>query len=268
VRIRVLSDLHFEFHRDGGKEFVSRLDPKGVDLLILAGDITRVDVGIHKSLALFRQRFTCPIVFIPGNHEYHKTNRQTAERAIKNAVSQLKGVHWLDCGIFELGGKRILGTTLWYGRHRPPEGIVSTEEEWARGTIRMLEPTKKVLVEHTWTDFENIENLDTWVYDENGRAVRFLCDNMREGDIVVTHILPCRQSVPAKYGRSVSNAFFLSDITPLIEDRKPALVIHGHTHMSNDYMIGPTRVVCNPFGYMTSGEVNDDFDENLNIDVV
>jgi len=39
MRIQVLSDLHFEFHRDGGAAFVRGLDPSGVDAPVVAGDL-------------------------------------------------------------------------------------------------------------------------------------------------------------------------------------------------------------------------------------
>ncbi len=29
------------------------------------------------------------------------------------------------------------------------------------------------------------------------------------------------------------------------------LWVHGHTHSSHDYRVGPCRVVCNPRGYQT-----------------
>ena len=35
----------------------------------------------------------------------------------------------------------------------------------------------------------------------------------------------------------------------LIEERQPALWVHGHTHDSCDYRVGNTRVICNPRGY-------------------
>ena len=90
---------------------------------------------------------------------------------------------------------------------------------------------------------------------------------MREGDIVITHFLPTQKSVLELYKTALSNCWFVSDIEILIEERKPALCIHGHAHNSSDYMIGPTRVFCNPFGYQSKGQVNPRFDENLNISV-
>jgi predicted phosphodiesterase len=45
-----------------------------------------------------------------------------------------------------------------------------------------------------------------------------------------------------------------------------ALWIHGHTHVSQDYRIGNTRVICNPRGY-AGYELNPAFDPRLIIEV-
>jgi hypothetical protein len=53
--------------------------------------------------------------------------------------------------------------------------------------------------------------------------------------------------------------------------RAPALWIHGHTHDSFDYLVGPTRIVCNPKGNgpMRPGRrlENMEFDVRMVIDV-
>ena len=33
MRLQLLSDLHFEFHRDGGRSFVDSLDPEGIETI-------------------------------------------------------------------------------------------------------------------------------------------------------------------------------------------------------------------------------------------
>jgi Icc-related predicted phosphoesterase len=274
LRIRVLSDLHFEFHRDEGAEFVHGLDNRGVDLLVLAGDITKMRIGFHKTLKRFRDRFNCPIVYVHGNHEFHESNRETVLRAMKDAMGRLIGVDWLDNRVLTVRTEakaptyRVLGTPLWFDREPPPKNpfLLSTEEEWAHGIIREADE-KGVTKSRPYADFEAIENFHEWVYEENAKAVQFLKDNMREGDIVVTHFLPTQQSVHRKFGASLNNCWFVHDIEPLIVERKPALWIHGHTHESMDYRIGSTRVVCNPFGYVTEGELNESFDENFTVEV-
>jgi Icc-related predicted phosphoesterase len=269
INVRVLSDLHFEFHADGGKEFVRGLDPRGVDVVVLAGDITKMRLGFDKTLGLFRERFPASeIVFIPGNHEYHECDLATVTRGLKHSVSKLQGVHWLDCNAVKIGGRRFLGTTLWYGKSPAPKHplLLSTDDEWGRGIIRTV--NEKGVVEAPYADFEVIPSLAQWNQQEHERAMSFLEANVREGDIVVTHFLPTRRSTPEKFRTALSNCFFVAaELEGFIEERKPALWIHGHTHTSCDYRIGPTRVVCNPFGYQSQGELNSDFDEGLTVSV-
>src|SRR5450631_3269273 len=40
MKLQIMSDLHLEMHADRGAEFIRSLDPTGVDVLVLAGDIT------------------------------------------------------------------------------------------------------------------------------------------------------------------------------------------------------------------------------------
>jgi hypothetical protein len=41
MRLELLSDLHFEFHRDGGRAFVDSLDPTGEGQVSAAGTTPR-----------------------------------------------------------------------------------------------------------------------------------------------------------------------------------------------------------------------------------
>ena len=42
---------------------------------------------------------------------------------------------------------------------------------------------------------------------------------------------------------------------------------HGHIHQSKDYMIGNTRIICNPRGYEAWDEVNLAWDRNLIVEI-
>lgn len=90
MRIRLLSDLHFEFHKDDGRGFIQGLKPRGEDVLVLAGDIMKMRLGFFRVLTLFRKQFPdCPIVIIFGNHEFHESNRETVVRTMLIRLTHL-----------------------------------------------------------------------------------------------------------------------------------------------------------------------------------
>lgn len=242
IKIRVLSDLHFEFCRDGGKSFVEKLDTEGVDLLVLAGDISNA-AGLAYALELLAKRFSCEIVVINGNHEFYGSDRASVVSTMYEVTRrpEFKHLHWLDNDVITIAGHRILGTPMWF-KEAP------------------LAPA------HLMNDFSQIQGFRRWVYEENSKALNFLQREMQEGDIVVTHYLPSEKCVHAWYKGEPTNAFFVCDVEKLIVDRCPALWVFGHTHESMDVQIGPTRLVCNPFGYAghaTNREFKPDFTVEL-----
>ena len=72
MRVQLLSDLHLEFHRDGGKAFLKSLDPSGVDVLVLAGDVDVAAGGLLQSLtSICRLYRDSSVVYVAGNHEFY-----------------------------------------------------------------------------------------------------------------------------------------------------------------------------------------------------
>ena len=70
--------------------------------------------------------------------------------------------------------------------------------------------------------------------------------------VVVGHHTPSHTSCHPRYkDDQIMNGGYHSDLTKFILDR-PGIKLwtHGHTHELFDYMIGSTRVVCNPRGYI------------------
>lgn len=243
MKIRILSDVHTEFHQDGGKAFIESLDPTDVDVLVLAGDISNV-FGIANSLEMFVRRFPCPVLYVPGNHEYYGGSRPKFLKEIK----KVSAVDWLHDSIAAVpysAGKqqRFLGATLWFAH--------TDESERA---------------EQHMNDFFQIERFRDWVYKENAETVKWLKSALLPGDVVITHHLPSPRSTPARFLKSPIQCFFVTDLTDLIRERKPKLWIHGHTHDSMDYDIGDCRVVCNPMGYVGHA-TNLRFDPNFTVEI-
>lgn len=232
MRLLLLSDLHFEFHRDGGRSFVADLaDPSGVDVCVLAGDIA-VGGGIGPVLELFCKRYRW-VVYVCGNHEYYGSSRSEVREHMGEVVRAFSNLVWLDVGTAEIEGQRFVGATLWF----------SGRDQWW----------------HQMNDFHVIQGFEEWVYEDNAATLRLL-EGVGADDVVVTHHLPSFRSVHPAYVGSPLNSYFVCDVGDEVLSR-PRLWVHGHTHMSTEYTIGSTRVICNPFGYARVGE-NAKFDFN------
>jgi hypothetical protein len=70
--------------------------------------------------------------------------------------------------------------------------------------------------------------------------------------VVVGHHAPSRLSTHEMYAHdTIMNGGYSSDMEEFIKDRPQIrLWTHGHTHHPFDYMVGETRVICNPRGYI------------------
>jgi predicted phosphodiesterase len=227
MRIHVLSDLHFEVHPDDGAAFIAS-QPTDCDVLVLAGDICTKPVGIYQTLARFRKHYgTKPIVYVRGNHEHWGQDRNRIHVASRKARDRL-GVSVLENEAVTIDGVRFLGTTLWF-----PRSPLAVQQE------------------HNWCDFLTIPAAGDWLFQANDCARAFLDQEVRSGDVVVTHHLPTPSSIDPKFVGSPTNCYYVNELDDLILRRGPQLWIHGHTHCSRDYWLGYTRIVCNPYGYQT-----------------
>jgi Icc-related predicted phosphoesterase len=241
MKIQLVSDSHIEFHRDGGRDFVSKLGAAGVDVLVLAGDICGCS-AIEEVVSGFCDRYP-EVVYVIGNHELYGSGFVELRDSLARADSRSSNLHVLDNSVAEIGGRRFVGTTLWFPFHADNERH-----------------------EMALNDFRQIADFKGQVYGEHERAADFLFGNVCAGDIVVTHHLPSMRSVPPRYVRDPLNRFFVAPMDELIVDAQPLLWLHGHTHESVDYVAGATRVLANPFGYYPFA-VNLCFDENMVIDL-
>lgn len=244
LTIQVASDLHFETHRDGGVEFIDRMDPTGVDVLALVGDIysARFATQVHKMFERLAAKFP-RIFYVPGNHELWRCKPEEAMLTLSSALAPLKNVTVFNNQLVTFGGHRFLGGPMWFPQWGPLEEYAATQ----------------------MPDFTEIADFRSWVVPENKKFVKFMQQNLKAGDVVMTHYLPSYKSVSPRYRGSSTNPFFVCEMDQLIQDRKPAYWLHGHTHDPFDYQLSATRIVCNPFGYPTM--LNHDYQEKLLISV-
>lgn len=246
MRIRPVSDLHFEFQRDHGASLIKEIVTEPFDVLVVAGDLCSVK-GLYAALRTVCEATEKPVVFVMGNHEAYGGSWQRAYDEARRAAATFNNLHFLENESVELGGERFLGTTLWFPHSGDPDPM-----------------------DNFMGDFRYIRDIyDRVLPDKPIKARHFLQSQITPGSVVVTHYLPSRQSISSKYTDSPLNRYYVHPLEALLMERKAALWIHGHTHDSCDYVCNETRVVCNPFGYAVNqpGEPNPEFDSSLTIEV-
>ena len=254
MKFQIMSDLHLEF---------GRLDIPPVlgDVLILAGDInTMASVAwINQVADNYRET-----IYICGNHEYYSSSfrlpMDEVEEAIKKSLSSR--VTFLQNESLDIGDRMIHGCTLWTSfedNKRESKDRANLHMNDFRGLIT------KAGVDPIQFDPRNIFKADD-AYDLHKESVEFLEKNVKEGDIVVTHHLPSFQCVSPRFAGSPINGAFASDLDYIIEEKKPALWVFGHTHDSVDIDIDNTRCVCNPRGY-TPEALNPHFTESFVVEI-
>jgi hypothetical protein len=243
VKLWLLSDLHFEFHADGGLSFLASLPEPDYDLAVIAGDLCDYKT-LRRSLQLVSARFK-HVAYILGNHECYGGSIANAHLVAARMAQDLPNLTYLDCSYIDLGeGRKLHGHTLWFP-YPNRENF-----RWEKGM----------------NDFYQIADFRAEVGPENQRALRYLGANVHRGDVVVTHHLPIQQCIHSKYAGSPLNAYFVGGAKNVILEREPSLWMHGHGHDSCDFVFGATRFLRNPFGY-SGHELNRNFNTGLVLEV-
>ena len=103
---------------------------------------------------------------------------------------------------------------------------------------------------------------------QSGWLARSLARPFDGPTVIITHHAPSPRSIHPRFDGALLNACFVSNAEHLLAAGSADLWVHGHTHDSVDYLLGSTRVVCNPRGYMRNGVAeNPCFDVDLLVEV-
>lgn len=278
MKIAIWSDLHLEF-----RESFPHWKNPGADVLVLAGDICVADhlysnptagldnliqKGWYAANAILYRRFfdhvskEFPIVlYVMGNHEHYKGRWDRTESILRDECSRYDNIHLLEQQKMVIGDTTFLGCSLWTDFN---DGDPLTEF-----SAKDMMNDYKTITENNNGRYHKLRPSTTLA--KHRETVRWL-DHMLSEDksktVVIGHHAPSRQSIHPKYASDfIMNGAFCSNLEWLMFDRDHIpLWIHGHVHDRHDYMIGDTRIVCNPRGYPgESAEL--DFDPALVIEV-
>lgn len=219
MKVFICSDLHCEFHPDGGWRLI-RDELPAADMAIVAGDLSNTE-GLPIAVYALSEKYP-QVVYVSGNHDYYGGSLKEIQDMRESAPDNF---HWLENEVWKWHGLCFAGCTLWYGKH-PLEN-------------RCL-----------GNDFKCIQDLPTWFEKASEKSLKFLRSAVTQETIVITHLAPSKESLPIDMRHRQETCFIYSpQAESIIESAQPHLWIHGHTHNSSDYTIGKTRILCNPYGY-------------------
>ena len=254
LKVSFLSDLHLEF----GYQSLP-----GGDVLILAGDICEAR-NIQKDFNALKPetyepgkfphwdffKFECAkynkVFYVMGNHEHYHGKLHKTYDTIKSMLPS--NVVLLEKEYFEYNGVVFLGGTLWTDLNKGDPITVFTVKDYMSDYkyIQNYYPNKglyhKLTPEFTALEFRKTKEYFKFALEEN----------RTNPVVVITHMAPSFQSVNAKYkDAGITNAAYASELSDFILDNENIKFwIHGHMHNPVDYMIGNTKVLSNPRGYV------------------
>ena len=251
MRIRQMSDLHLEF-----EPTFRPYNTDNADILMLNGDICMAAYLTKSPESPYYERGQAfldffefcsneyeDVLYIPGNHEYYRGYIDTADDIIRETLSVFPNIHFMNNQSWEKDGITFLGATLWTNvNHNNP----ITEQYLMSGMndFRIVNWKKDSYGgRFRPSDAAAFHRRTLKYFDEASAGL----DNV----VIMSHHAPSFKSVHPKYHNDTQmNYGYFSDLDDFILDRPQIkLWTHGHMHDCFDYMVGDTRIVCNPRGY-------------------
>ena len=283
MKIALASDVHLEF----GHLELNNVD--NADVLVLSGDICvaskfgpNYDRFFQDASKLFKN-----VVYIMGNHEHYDGDFAKSESILRAALERYSNVHFLEKEIVKIDDVTFIGGTLWTDMNKEdPLTMYHVQRRMndfriVRNSNRMV--TRTVPLYELNPDYtEDGKNGGKYATKEGGGLIEIgskkkeeishfspqdaaedfdkmygylksvIEGRFEEKFVVCTHHAPSKGSEHPRYKHdTLMNGAYNSVLDEYILDhRQIKLWTHGHTHEDFDYMIGTTRVVCNPRGYI------------------
>jgi Icc-related predicted phosphoesterase len=264
MKIAVCSDLHLEFGD------LDLQNDEAADVLILGGDIFIAEELVrladteeasrlvptnervrakryYNFIEKCSQRFP-NVILIAGNHEHYHGDFVDTLNIMKDAFAYLTNVHVLDKESITIDDVIFYGGTLWTDMNGEDPATMASIK-FMLNDYNSIKNTvkrdgfylKKFLPEDSVQDHKEFLSKLKDVLDANPNTTT----------VVVGHHAPSKVSTHPKYKHeTLMNGAYSTELSNMILDhRQIKLWTHGHTHEEFDYMLGTTRVVCNPRGY-------------------
>ena len=270
MKIAVASDLHLEF----GDLDIANND--NAEVLILSGDICvaadldmrdsrQTEMGFararserfHEFFERCAARFP-HVIYVMGNHEYYHSDLATELNEVRRKLAHLTNLYVLEREIKVINDVTFIGGTLWTDMNNL-DALTLYHMRTMMNDFRVIS-NSSVPVHFRTQEGEFKTRVGKFspedAVSEHVKMKEYI-QSVVQGNhdtkyVVVGHHAPSRRSIHEMYAHdTIMNGGYSSNLDEFIEERPQIrLWTHGHTHHPFDYMIGETRVVCNPRGYI------------------
>jgi len=264
MKISICSDLHLEFGP------INMRNEDNADVLILSGDILIAKVleasqesPRYKEKQMYMDFFKqCStefetVIYVAGNHEFYHGEWNGSLRTLKEISFEYPNIHFLENETLTyVNDVKFIGCSLWTDMNKQ-------------------DPTTMYDVRNYMNDFRQIKYDGAGIYrklipedvvERHLKSKQYILDilaNVQPNQkvVIVGHHAPSKLSTHPRYADDFTiNGAYSSDLSDLIlNNPNIKLWTHGHTHEPFDYMIGSTRIVANPRGYIGYEDLADHF---------
>ncbi len=203
------------------------------------------------------------VVFVLGNHDYYKRNFSDEHKLLKADIIALglDNVHLLEQDTVTLDQVKFVGGTLWtsFNKH-DPRVLAEWKHIMLTDMVNIGCGAKTVQAYYT-AELRAPDLRAPQVYERFMNTKSFIMKNLEHAPdqklVIVTHMAPSELSVNARYKHRPSqlmmNYYFFSNLEREVTASGADFWFHGHMHDPVEYVLGQTRVVCNPRGYPYEG---------------
>jgi hypothetical protein len=277
MKVALCSDVHLEFGT------ISLENTENADVLILSGDICvakevfvrdtynlRGEHDKSNKIHTFFQECSARfphVIYILGNHEHYHGDFAKSLTNLRTNLGYLVNLHILEKECVDIKGTMFFGASLWTDMNKEDPNTLYGIKGYMND-YRIIEDSAEPV---HFRDSDGNFHTRTGKFSPE-KSVREHKATLKALDeaivaqplknwIVVGHHAPSKQSTKPQYENDVMvNGAYSSDLSEFILDHPQIkLWTHGHTHHNFDYMIGSTRIVANPRGYINYEAQADNF---------
>lgn len=271
MKIAICSDLHLEFAR------LDLRNTQNADVLILSGDIIVAedirrhredkadDTSIAKNIryvnsTVYRDFLSQVnsefkrVLWVAGNHEFYGGKWSQTLDVCREISAEYSNIFFMENDSIIFNDVLFIGSTLWTNMNSGDPitlQVVKGMMNDYRKITNDEEGYRKLLPSDTvFRHKRSLEYIERAMAGTAGLPV-----------VVIGHHAPCKLSTKPEYANDYCmNGAYSSDLSNFILDNpRIKCWTHGHTHDKYDYMVGSTRIVCNPRGYAGYQDIAEDF---------